>query len=205
MHHLFLIRHGTTEAIEKHLMQGSTDSLLSANGREEARRVAEALKAVRFDAVFSSPMGRSVETARIITHSHHGLEIIQLDDLREMNFGFYEYKPYFGSPDEVPQGFRRLNLLVKILIAQATGESLSRVRRRAFKSWEQITTTTPGGVVLIVSHGVLLNCLLQYLLPEDSFEAIKPASLRPCSITELEVYSPGKAKILRINGTAHLK
>jgi hypothetical protein len=47
--------------------------------------------------------------------------------------------------------------------------------------------------------------LLKYLLPKPDFEAIKPASLRPCSITELEVISPGNSRIVRFNDTAHLK
>lgn len=205
MHHLLLIRHGTTEAIEKHLMQGSTDSPLSNQGREEARLASEALKNIRFKAAFSSPMGRALETARILASAQPGLEIIQLGDLHEMDFGFYEHKPYFASPDEVPHGLRRLSLLAKILLAQATGETLIHVSQRASKSWEQISAVVPEGVILIVSHGVLLNYLLKLLLPETIFETIKPASLRPCSITELEVPSPGKAKILRINDTSHLK
>ena len=205
MHHLFLIRHGTTEAIEKHLMQGSTDSPLSAQGREEARRTAKELSTMRFNAAFSSPMGRTLETARILASAHARLEIIQLDDLHEMDFGFYEHKLYFASPDEVPTGLRRLILLVKIVLAQATGETLIQVSRRASRSWEQLSAVVPEGVILIVSHGVLLNFLLKYLLPEATFETIKPVSLRPCSITELEVTSPGKAKIIRINDMAHLK
>ena len=60
---IFLVRHGTTEDIEKRIMQGSSDSPLSARGREEARRTGEALSGIRFDAAFSSPMGRAWETA----------------------------------------------------------------------------------------------------------------------------------------------
>jgi hypothetical protein len=43
------------------------------------------------------------------------------------------------------------------------------------------------------------------LLPATTFEAIQPVNLQPCSITELEVITPGKAKIIRVNDTAHLK
>ncbi len=205
MQSIFLIRHGTTEDIEKHLMQGSSDSPLSARGREEARRTAGELSRVRYNAAFSSPMGRALETAQILTSQHQGLEVILLDDLHEMDFGYYEKKPYFASPEEVPHGFRRLSLLAKVMLAQATGETLRHVYQRASKSWEQVCASVPEGTILIVSHGVLLNYLLKYLLPKSNFKAIKPASLRPCSITELEVISPGNTKIIRINDTAHLK
>lgn len=205
MHHVFLIRHGTTEAIEKHLIQGSTDSPLSAKGREEAHSASEALKNIPFKAIFSSPMGSAMETARILADPHPDVEIIQLHDLHEMDFGFYELKPFFASPDEAPRGLRRLSLLVKIMLAQATGEPLKHVSQRASSSWEQIFTMAPDGEILIVSHGVLLNYFLKFLLPEATYEAIKPVSLHTCSITELKVYSPGKAEKMRFNDTAHLK
>lgn len=205
MHHLILIRHGTTEDIDQRLMQGASDSPLSARGREEARRTAEALGSLPFNAAFSSPMGRALETAGIITSAHPGLEVVRLDDLHEMDFGFYELKPYFASPDEVPHGLRRLSLLAKIMLAQATGETLANVGKRALKSWNQISTIAPEGLVLIVSHGVLLNYLLKYLLPGSTYKAIKPINLRPCSITELQVPSAGTAGIIRVNDTAHLK
>ena len=205
MQNVFLVRHGTTEDIEKHLMQGASDSPLSARGREEAQQTAGVLGRIRFKAIFSSPMGRARETAQILAGRHPGLEITLLDDLHEMDFGYYEKKPYFASPDEVPHGLSWLSLLAKIMIAQATGETLSHVSRRALKSWGQIISKVPEGPILIVSHGVLINYLLKYLLSKPDFEAIKPANLRPCSITELEVTSPGNAKLIRINDTSHLK
>jgi broad specificity phosphatase PhoE len=205
MVHLYLIRHGTTEDIEKRLMQGSSDSPLSARGREEAQRTAEALRTIQFSDAFSSPMGRALETARILTSFHPGLKVIQVDELHEMDFGYYERKVYFASPEEVPHGIRRLSLLAKIMLAQVTGETLVHVGRRASRSWEKISAIANGNEILIVSHGVLLNYLLKFLLPEAAFKAIKPVSLRPCSITELEVNSTGNARIIRINDKTHLK
>ena len=51
------------------------------------------------------------------------------------------------------------------MFAQATGESLRSVSRRAEKSWAEISAAAPEGKLLIVSHGVLINYLLKYLLP----------------------------------------
>ena len=57
MQHIYLVRHGTTEDIEKHLMQGSSDSPLSARGREEALRTAEALSGIRLMPPFPARWG----------------------------------------------------------------------------------------------------------------------------------------------------
>ena len=205
MQHIYLVRHGTTEDIEKHLMQGSSDSPLSARGREEAQRTAGALSGIRFDAAFSSPMGRAWETAQIVAKTHPEIEVVPLNNLHEMDFGFYERKPYFASPEEVPHGLRRLSLLAKVLFAQVTGESLRSVSRRAVKSWAEISTRAPAGKLLVVSHGVLINYLLKYLLDEQVFITLKTMSIKPCSITELIVSSTGDAQLIRFNDTTHLQ
>ena len=202
MQHIYLVRHGTTEDIEKHLMQGSSDSPLSARGRKEAQRTAEALSGIRFDAAFSSPMGRAWETAQIVAKPHPEIEVVPLNNLHEMDFGFYEKKPYFASPEEVPHGFRRLSLLVKVLFAQVTGESLRSVSRRAVKSWAEISARAPAGNILIVSHGVLINYLLKYLLDEQVFKTLKTVAIKPCSITEVKVTSR-KRELIRLT-TSHL-
>ena len=201
MQHIYLIRHGTTEDIEKGLMQGSSDSPLSARGRKEAQQTGEALSAIRFDAAFASPMGRAWETAQIIANSFMGIEVIPLNDLHEMDFGFYERKPYFASPEEVPHGLRRLSLLAKVLFAQVTGESLRSVSRRAVNSWAEISAQAPSGNILIVSHGVLINYLLKYLLDEQVFKTLRTVTIKPCSISEVKVTSPGSAELIRFNDT----
>ena len=185
-------------------MQGSSDSPLSARGRDEALRTAEALSRIRFDAAFSSQMGRAWETAQIIASRFPDMDIIALDDLHEMDFGFYEKKPYFASPEEVAHGFRRLLLLIKVLFAQVTGESLHSVSKRAVMSWNEITLRAPKGSILIVSHGVLINYLLKHLLDEQVYKTLRTATIKPCSITELIVGSAGDVQLKRFNDAAHL-
>ena len=60
---IYLIRHGKTEANEKHLYCGSTDLPLSDAGKEELRSVHYDIKNVRF---ITSGMKRTNETLRIL-------------------------------------------------------------------------------------------------------------------------------------------
>jgi len=53
-HHLFLLRHGTTEWIEARSVQGSTDSPLSERGRKEMQQALISLAGITFDAVSCS-------------------------------------------------------------------------------------------------------------------------------------------------------
>lgn len=204
MINLFIVRHGTTEAIENRVMEGKLDSPLSPHGREEAVRAADALMDSRIDKVFCSPMKRTRETAEIIC----GLLWLKyqiVNELREMNFGIYEGKTYFEVPDQNSSIFERLSLFVRILAAQLSGEPLFSVARRARRAWTDITRQVNDGSILIVSHGALINYLIKFLLPVEDYQRIHPVRTEPCSISEIIIDDSGKAKIWRLNDTHHLK
>ena len=200
---LFLVRHGTTTAIEQRVLQGSKDSPLSDRGREEARLAATALQNSSIDYAFTSPIGRALETADIIC-GRLGIDHQILDDLREMDFGFFEGREYFDAPDEHSSIFVRLGLLGRILIAQITGEPLFHVSRRARKAWQVISESSQGGKILVITHGALINYLIRYLLPREAYKKIRPVRSDPCSITELDVITPGNAVLMRLNDALHL-
>lgn len=203
MHHLFMVRHGTTQWIEARRVQGATDSPLSERGIEEARCAAENLNHIPFDAVFCSPMGRTRQTADIVC----GLQAarpIYLDDLREMDFGIYEGFAYVEPPQGDLTACMKIHLMARILIAQISGETIARVKQRAVKAWENITAAQPSGRVLVIAHGVILNALLAHLLPKIEYQAIKNIRLQPCALTELHVPGAGSARLVRLNDCDHL-
>jgi probable phosphoglycerate mutase len=200
---LFLVRHGTTTAVEQRILQGSTDSPLSDRGRDEARLAAAALQDSSVEYAFSSPMGRTRETADIIC-SRLGIDYRVVDDLREMDFGFFEGREYFDAPDKYSSIPMRLGLLGRIMIAQITGEPLFHVCRRARQAWQSIAEITNNGTVLVITHGALINYLLRNLLPLEAYKKIKPVQSAPCSITELDVTTQGESALLRLNDTRHL-
>lgn len=65
---IYILRHGTTEWNNKHLIQGQTDIHLDEFGKIMAKATGEGLKneGIHFDKVYSSPLSRACETARII-------------------------------------------------------------------------------------------------------------------------------------------
>src|SRR5205823_14928519 len=86
---VFMVRHGATVLHAEDRFAGATDVQLSDEGREQARRLAERLRAEKIAAVFASPLGRTMETARIIARPH-GLEVETRDGLREISHGRWE-------------------------------------------------------------------------------------------------------------------
>ena len=85
---IYLIRHGKTEANEKHLYCGSTDLPLSERGREELGQLHYEIKNVRF---LTSGMRRTDETLRIL----FGEIPFDTDPrFREVDFGVFEMYSY---------------------------------------------------------------------------------------------------------------
>src|SRR4051794_4317638 len=73
---LFLIRHGDALPGPEAALPGGKydDQPLSALGQLQAQALADALTKVKFDAVYSSPLRRTIETATPLAQSK-GLEI----------------------------------------------------------------------------------------------------------------------------------
>lgn len=86
----YFARHGKTDWNDKQLCQGRHDTELNEAGREESRNLAVLVKNVPFTKIYSSPLKRAAETARIVQSFHSHTEIEYLDELMERGWGELE-------------------------------------------------------------------------------------------------------------------
>ena len=63
---IYFIRHGETLWNTLKIFQGSSDSPLTELGMSQARKLGEKLKDTEFTAFYSSPMGRTIATSKLI-------------------------------------------------------------------------------------------------------------------------------------------
>ncbi|CAN7156254.1 histidine phosphatase family protein [Mesorhizobium amorphae] len=84
---IYLVRHGETEWSASGKHTGRTDIPLTAAGEAAARSVAERLKGLSFQAVWSSPSQRAYNTCTLAGFGAAGLK---KDDLQEWDYGAYE-------------------------------------------------------------------------------------------------------------------
>ena len=89
---LILVRHGETEGESSIRYHGRTDVALSELGRAQMRRARHALESRRraenFARVFSSPLIRSSEGARIVAGD--STPIVEIEEFIEVHFGLFE-------------------------------------------------------------------------------------------------------------------
>ncbi len=99
---IHLIRHGATSAnAEGRYIGGKTDLSLSNEGRREIKTLKEKNTYPWVDIVYSSPMARCLETAKILFPDR---DIIEVEGMREYDFGDFENKTAIeldGRPDYI--------------------------------------------------------------------------------------------------------
>jgi len=77
---IYLVRHGQTAWNKEEVFRGMADVPLNETGRKEALLTGEYLKAVKVEAIYSSPLSRAVETAETIARNQ-GKEVLISDGL----------------------------------------------------------------------------------------------------------------------------
>jgi broad specificity phosphatase PhoE len=163
---LYIARHGETDWNVLHRLQGWTDRPLNETGRRQAVELSETLKGIRLDAIYSSTLSRSRDTATTVAAKT--MTVKSLDGLRERNYGHFQ-----GGSDTAPEYLRRSNDWTDRL---DDGESLNQLLARARESLAQIQREHPTGNVLIVAHRITNQMLLRALLdltPEQTVKIVQ--------------------------------
>jgi broad specificity phosphatase PhoE len=157
---IYVIRHGQTDANLRHELQGRRDIPLNEQGRRQAEMVRAFFeeRGVLFDRVYSSPLGRAIETARIV--SGRGVPVETDDRLLEMDYGPYEGMDLRMPAPEVVSFFSDFARNP----APAGMEQLSSVTARAGRFLEDIARGS-GESVLVSTHAILMKGILEYLTP----------------------------------------
>ncbi len=158
--HVFLIRHGETEANVEGRWQGHGDWPLNANGRDQAARLAPTLPPVA--ALYSSPLLRARTTAEVIA-DRQGHDVRLEEGLREIGFGSWENLTRAELEEVDPEGIAHL-VAGEDIARGGTGETFGEVQRRMTETVGEIARRHAGEAVGIVSHGGATRAFLTSLL-----------------------------------------
>ena len=152
---IYLIRHGKTEANERHLYCGSTDLPLSDAGKAELQQLSYDIKNVRF---LTSGMKRTNETLRIF----FGDVPYEVDPrFREIDFGIFEmhsYEELKNTPEYQAwlTGDNESNI-------PPSGESGIQMRKRVLEALTDLKEDT-----CIITHGGVIAIIMEKLFPGEA-------------------------------------
>lgn len=188
---LILTRHGQTEENKAGIMQGHLPGTLSELGREQARRVAERLKDVHIDKIYSSDLRRAAETAKEIA-KHHDCAIEFTEELRERDIGEYSGKKKTEVGLDLSKSISELNA--------KDSEAIDRLVKRAKRFLQKIMEAHKDETILVVGHNVINRGLIGNITNKTIDEAGRMGNT---AITIFEIEEKNH-KIIIDNCSAHL-
>lgn len=194
---IYCVRHGESSYNAEGRIQGQRDVPLSKLGEQQAVAVADALRAAGIEAIYSSPLARSMETARRTAEAVE-LEIATDRRLMEINAGILEGMLW----TEILTSHR---VAAEQWIAQEPdfvlpgGESRRALAARGVEVLEEIARGTFERVA-VFSHGGLLTAAIKTLIGVPAER--NPFTLANGSISRLKMGE--RVRLETLNVTAHV-
>lgn len=155
---IIAVRHGETEWNRVGRQQGHLDSTLTHLGLQQARALAEGLREYRVDRIYSSDLGRAVETATIISGAL-GTGFLTNEGLRERNLGTMQGMTKAEFNEKYPREWKTFEEGDPEYVLP-NGESARQRYDRAVQCVEKIVMEDEGKTILLVTHGGVVMSLL---------------------------------------------
>ena len=173
---IYLVRHGQTEFNHAKRLQGQCDSVLTALGIEQARRMGGHLKPLVHDperwTIVASPLGRTIRTAEIIRETV-GLtsEIVLEPRIQEVHVGAWEGFSHSEIEVTAPGVMAEPGWLLRAPGGERYEDLAARIG-----SFVAEIDESDGRRRIVVSHGIAGRILraLYLGIPEDQLWALKP-------------------------------
>lgn len=197
---LIVIRHGETHWNIEGKWQGHEDSPLTDNGVNQAKAVARQLQRYKIDALYSSDLGRAMQTAEIIAKPHQ-LKIQPDPRIRERHLGNFQGLTLKEMKSQYPHEYLKHTSRDANYKAPG-GESKEQQYKRSIHFFSEIVGKHPNQTIVIITHGGVVDCLFKHVmgLPLD-----KPRSYILFN-TAINIFSCEKDdwKLLTFGDISHL-
>jgi probable phosphoglycerate mutase len=198
---VFMVRHGATALNAEDRFAGATDVALSDEGCEQARRLAERLGQEEVAAVYASPMGRTVETAKILG-APHKLEVQVRDGFREINHGRWEQMTRHEVEQKFPEEAAEWEKDPYTFAPQG-GESGLAVTARALPVLIELVRQHCGKNFIVVSHKATIRLLLSSLLGFDPRRYRDNLDQKPAALNIVDFRDATRSRLTLFNDTSH--
>lgn len=173
-YHIFLIRHGRTDANDRGQYIGTTDYPLNDRGRAELVDKLDRFVYPRVERVYSGPMQRCTETAEILFPNR---ELKIAEDFRELYFGKFEGKTAEKLiHDEDYRTWLKGGMEAKPPEGESVAELCIRTFQGLHKLLLEMMTEDLQHVALITHAGVISNAIACFGIPKLDPRQIQTAA-----------------------------
>lgn len=183
---IYFVRHGETYLNLYGKMQGWSNAPLTERGEIDTRRSGKGLKDVKFDAVYTSDLQRTIDTAQLILAENEAtdpdMELIALPEFREIFFGSFEGEDaeeiytkvakHLGqeTADEMFENYEQFDRMdaLKAIDPYEHAESFNQVWERISQGLVKVIDAhrDTGDTILLVAHGLVIRTILENLVPD---------------------------------------
>ncbi|MBQ4090295.1 MAG: histidine phosphatase family protein [Clostridia bacterium] len=157
-----LIRHGRTDANERHLYCGATDLPLSEKGVAGLNALIASAEYPDITGmrIYTSGMRRADETLRAI---YGDIQFKTISDMRELDFGRFEMHSY----DELKEDADYIAWITDQSSSMPCpgGESSAQFKERVFAAFDELVSR--GKSAMVVCHGGVIAELMARLFPDS--------------------------------------
>jgi probable phosphoglycerate mutase len=196
---VMLIRHGENEWTASHKLAGRTPGVhLNTVGRQQAEALGKRLAEAKLDAIYASPLERTVETAKAIA-GHHPIDIQTHEGLLEVDYGEWTGKkikklskdPRWPVIQFYPSG-----------AGFPGGETMYGMQTRFVQEIDKLVAKHPGQTIAVVGHADLIKAAVAHYLGMH-FDLFQRIVISTASITTI-MFSPMGPRVVCVNDTNHV-
>lgn len=201
---IYFIRHGETLWNTLKIFQGRSDSPLTELGISQAEKLSEKLKDIEFTDFYSSPMGRTIQTTKIIMGDRKQ-EIKFIEEFKEISMGDIEGIPRSEFEEKYPKEFYDFfNNPVDYDPKVYHGENYYEVIERVKKGLDKLLSyLNDSDRVVVVTHGVTIKALF-HVITKERMDVLGAAKVPQNTSVSIVKYKDGKFNIEVFSDTSHL-
>lgn len=200
---ILLARHGETVFNVEGRWQGQSDSPLTERGRAQARELGLVLADEDIAAIYSSDLGRAVDTAAEVARHHR--HAVQTDTrLREIDVGAFARLSGADVDDRFP-GLRARWSTAPATVRLPGGENLAEAQARALAFFEDRMLEHSGQTVVVIAHGALGQTILVHALGGRVEDLWLAERIDNCQISRLEWTAETGLRLVEMADVRHLE
>ena len=203
---IFIVRHGETDWNLRGIHQGHMDSPLTREGEHQAQLLGMrfAGEGTRFDAVYTSDLGRAVQSARNICRAIEQENIIQKEPrLRERALGLLEGLTYAQIADQMPRDHKQ-HTSGDPDYRPENGESWRDIYDRAREILNELAQCNDGKSILCVTHGGVISMAMKFCMNID-IAAKRRFHVQNTALNVLEWHAENDWQLRTLGDTSHLQ